>query len=319
MRVIAWLVPVLLFACDDADPAVVDAGPPAPDAAAPDTSAEPEPYAPCDPAARVGGFSVSLEEGYTAVGGFVRDAVLPSDVWTVLATEGDCHLRVGPVLHCEPGCGAGETCAGAGGCVPYPRNQSVGTVRIEGLAAPVEMEPSAVGSYNFVGDLPHPGVAQGATVHLLAAGGDQPAFELTAQGVAPLEAPGDPVPASADRPVALRWTRPAAPGPARVQVRLDIAHHGGTLAEIECDVADTGALDIPASLVAGLFERGVAGFPAVTLTRRTVDSTATAAGCVELVVASAVTLDVAIDGLRSCSFDEDCPDGESCAPELVCR
>ncbi len=298
-----------------ADGAVVDAGPG--DAAAPDAGAPA--LAPCPEAERVGGFTVALDEGFTAVSGFVRDGVLPSDVWTVEASAGDCQLRVGPVLQCDEDCGANRTCAGERGCIDYPRNRSVGTVRITGLAAPVAMEPSAIGSYNFLGDLPHPGFTEGAHLELRAGGGDFSAFTLDGRGIAALEVPEGDVAASPDEPLALRWTPPAAPGPARVLVEVDIAHHGGTLAEIVCDAPDTGALDIPASLVGGLFARGVAGFPAVTLTRRTVDSARIAPGCVDFTVASVVVRDLVIDGVRSCNFDEDCPGGGTCAPERVCR
>jgi hypothetical protein len=315
----AWVL--LLAGCGSsgggeaaADAAVADAV--VADAA---TDAAVDASGPCPAAERVGGFTVALDEGFTAVSGFVRDAVLPSDVWTVEAEAGDCRLRVGPVLQCDEACGADRTCAGERGCIDYPRNRSVGTVEITGLAAPVAMEPSAVGSYNFVGDLPHPGFTEGAAIHLEAAGGDFAPFALDGRGIAALEVPEGEVPASADRPLALRWTPPATPGPARVQVTVDIAHHGGTLAEIECDAPDTGALDIPASLVGQLIARGVAGFPAVTLTRRTVDSARIAPGCVDFTVASVVVRDVVIDGVRSCNFDEDCPDGQACAPELVCR
>jgi hypothetical protein len=301
------------------DGAAADA---APADAAPDAGPSPDAGAvggPCPAAERVGGFTVALDEGFTSVSGFVRDAVLPSDVWAIEAEEGDCRLRVGPALRCDEACGAERTCAGERGCVDYPRNRSVGAVTVAGLAAPVAMEPSAVGAYNFLGDLPHPGFAEGAPLRLEAAGGDYAAFALEATGIAALEAPEGEVAASADRPIALRWTPPASPGPARVQVKVDIAHHGGTLAEIECDAADTGALDIPASLVGRLFAHGVAGFPAVTLTRRTVDSARIAPGCVDFTVASVVVRDVVIDGVRSCNFDEDCPDGQTCAPALVCR
>ncbi|MEZ4471162.1 MAG: hypothetical protein R3F60_10255 [bacterium] len=50
------------------------------------------------------------------------------------------------------------------------------------------------------------------------------------------------------------------------------------------------------------------------LTRRTVDAVDTAVGCVDFEVRSAAVLDVAIPGLISCSFDEDCPPGRSVGP-----
>ena len=84
------------------------------------------------------------------------------------------------------------------------------------------------------------------------------------------------------------WTPPPSGGAARIFMSMDIAHHGGGAARIECDVPDTGSATIPAGLINQLLDRGSAGFPKLTLTRRTVDSVTIAPGCVDFLVSSSV-------------------------------
>ncbi len=67
-----------------------------------------------------------------------------------------------------------------------------------------------------------------------------------------------------------------------------------------------------------MIDQGFSGFPTVVLTRRSGEAVDTAVGCVELAVQSVGVLDVAIDGLTSCSDDMDCPDGQRCQVDLTC-
>jgi hypothetical protein len=83
-------------------------------------------------------------------------------------------------------------------------------------------------------------------------------------------------------------------------------------------VEDDGELVIAADLVTQLVDRGVAGFPTVTVTRRSVDSTMIAPGCVELEIGAQVIREVAIPGLSSCSNERPCPDGQTCQSDLTC-
>ena len=75
---------------------------------------------------------------------------------------------------------------------------------------------------------------------------------VVATAVAPLER---------GKPIALAWTAPTMPGVARMEIKVDISHHGGAKGKIECDVADTGAVMIPSDLATKLIDLGVAGFP----------------------------------------------------------
>lgn len=297
------------------DPAA-DAGPDATPDAGP---IEEVLYAPCAHGTRVGGFTTSLEDGYTAVQGQVLNGTNPGSVEVEQAAEGACRLWVPPSLFCDPACEVGTTC-GAGGCVALPTAVDVGQVDVAGLLDPVTMRGSApVHFYSNRGTLRHPGFVEGAPITLSAAGADPVvAFSLSGQGVLPLVPEGTEVALAAGSPVSLRWGSPAAGTAARVRIDLNIANHGGTPARIECVVPDTGAFDLPVGLTDQLLALGASGFPRVVLVRETVDSLVTAVGCVDFRVQSAAVLDVEIPGLISCSFDEDCPEGQICRPDLTC-
>lgn len=282
-------------------------------------------YSPCSDATGVGSFVVrAVEEDGTDrpprihVSGSVRDGVVPMDVWEPLAEAGDCRLMVGPSFFCDPICGSSEACAAGGSCIAYPRSRSVGDVQIAGLAAEVSMSPSASNYYEPLAVVPYPGFGEGADIQLDAQGGDYAAFTLFGQGVRALSLADGEITVAREQPVNLRWAAQDAPGSARIHVELDVAHHGGTLARIECEAADTGALDVPAALVTQLLDRGVAGFPAVLVSRRTVDSIAIAPGCVEFVVSSEVARQVTVPGVVSCSAVYPCPDGQTCQVDLTC-
>ncbi len=316
---------VAVPACDDggdassdaarvADATVADA---APGDAEVDRGAE-RGYAPCPYESRVGAFKVALEAGFTSVQGQVADGVVPLRVPDVTASDGPCRLLQPPVFSCEPACEVGSTC-GADGCVPNPGNVSVGVVTVSGLTAAVEMEARApVFFYTHRGELPHPAFSEGDLIELRAAGDAVEAFALGGSGVALLEVAGDAVALRRGEPTRLTWSAGENPE-AALHIELNIANHGGTPAWIECDVPDSGLFAIPASLGDQLLDLGFSGFPSIALTRRTADSTTTGLGCVELTVESAVVLDVAIDGLVSCSGDEDCPRGQTCQADLTCE
>ena len=93
---------------------------------------------PCALADRVGGFSVAMEEIYTAFSGSVADGVVPVTVLEQVGGEGDCVLLRRNNPFCDPPCSPGQTCDFDGSCIPYPVNQDVGTVSVSGLAQAVE-------------------------------------------------------------------------------------------------------------------------------------------------------------------------------------
>lgn len=314
-----WLTPVALSGACGADESTGDPAP------TPTPSPSPTPsgdgtYAPCAADERVGTFALELADGFTAFEGRVTNAVVPANVRAVTATEGQCQLLQGRNLFCDPACGAGQTCGEDGACIAFPTAQSVGALTVTGLPVALTMMPSAVNFYsNGATTIPHPGFARGTAIGLSATGGTLPAFALGGEGVAALELDAADITIQRGSPVSLRWTASATSAAVRLRFVLDLAHHGGISASIDCDgIADTGRFDIPAALTAQLLDIGVAGFPTLSASRRSADSTTLSAGCVELDVVSKVDRVVVIPGLESCSQDEDCTGGETCQPDLTC-
>jgi len=99
-------------------------------------------------------------------------------------------------------------------------------------------------------------------------------------------------------------------------VKLDVSHHGGSKGEIDCDVADTGELEVAASLVTELLGLGLAGFPTINL-NRVAEGADAANPNVTLVLSSDVTR--AVDtGVVSCLDDNACAKGETCQKNGIC-
>jgi hypothetical protein len=226
---------------------------------------------------------------------------------------------------CATACTNGQICGTAGTCIAEPTGQDVGTVSVTGLgpthmlmANPVNRTYDlSITKSNFP-QVPYPPFAPGAEVRLSAAGGAYSPFTLTGRGITPMQFSGTGVNVRRDNPVAITWTTPPQPEAARVLLEMDIAHHGGIAARIECDLADTGSVTIPATLITQLIERGTAGFPVITLTRLTLTSTTIQPGCVEFAVASPLEQDITVEGVTSCSGDRPCPDNRECGPDLKC-
>ncbi|HTV18253.1 MAG TPA: hypothetical protein VMG12_06270 [Polyangiaceae bacterium] len=282
------------------------------------------PYEPCAVDAQVGRFEIELGDGFTRVGGEVSDAVLGSRVPAEVDAQGDCRLLQAVVTTCAPACPvASEACSPAGTCVALPRKRDVGTVTVRGLAVPLEMQPNAATrSYANPAQpmLPNPGFVPGADLRIASAGGDYAPFELRGWGISPLVLSGDVIDVRRGQPVRLGWAAPGEAGPARVNVELNINFHGSNSAWIECDFPDTGMGEIAASLVDGLFARGLSGNPTLTATRRSATSVEIEPGCVEMLVFSEVSTPVQVEGVVTCRTSSECPPPQMCLPvELFCQ
>jgi hypothetical protein len=274
--------------------------------------------------ALIGGFAVRLlgEVSATQVGGKVFDGPFPSGwSWRLVEERSGCQLRRTYVPFCDPGCGSEAACVADGSCVRYPAAQSLGKVRVAGLGTG-EFEMEAIGGdYQPSADvrLPFPPCREGGIVRVQTGGGAYGVFAVEGKCIAPLELAGTgPIPIVADQPIALRWTA-AQPSLARINVTLDISHHGGKKGEITCDVADTGALEIPASLISGLIALGAAGFPTIAVTRMATSSVGIVPGRVGLAVSSMVERAVLVPGVTSCNDADACPAGKTCQPDRTCR
>jgi hypothetical protein len=300
-------------------------------------------YKPCDLAARLGGFSVQLvrNEGstpFTDVTGAVKGAVDPTAVWREMAKEGDCRMMIGPAP-CSVACASGKVCGGASTCVDEPLTQDVGTVTVSGLGSPLtlmQLEPPAPPVYTLQKQdatalqSRYPPFAPEAEVGIKTSGGKYPAISLAGRGIEPLEFAGRGLKVAHNQPLPITWTASAKNRSARIHIKLDIAHHGGISARIECDVADTGSTTISAALINKLMDQGVAGLPGIALTRQTVDSTTVPGGCVDFTVASEEAREIEVEGVISCTTTDAtcppdemgckaCPAGKTCGRDFQCK
>jgi hypothetical protein len=279
----------------------------------------------------LGGFKVNLSradaitssQGFTTVHGSVYESARPPiGAWNTEDEQSGCVLLTPRPLLCSPACGAGQTCVEDDSgvhCVMLSRSTSAGTLRITGLAtvdgpAELRVEPTVTTSsvsYQSA-TLPENALAEGAEVRIEASGGTFEPFELRATGIATLEVADAEFPLERGSSASLRWTPPAEPEIGRIQITLDISHHGGLKGQIECNVADTGSFEIPADMVTALIDLGVAGYPTIGITRLARGTTDVARGTVELVVYSGTERPVTIPGLVSCMGPADCAEGQTC-------
>lgn len=288
---------------------------------------------PGDPNVLVGGFQVTLSApagerpGATTVVGRVNDGPTPATVvYEQAAAAGACTLFTPRVPFCETPCGGSAACVEDDTCQAYPKARNAGDVKVTGLhtadgATELTISPIASNYQLPAGvTLAYPPCSEGEAIKLEASGGDTGAFTLESKGIAPLELSTDAIPLAKDTAVHLTWTAPGQSGVAKISVKLDISHHGGSKGMITCEAADSGALEIPATLATKLLDLGVAGFPTIVVTRSAVGSATISAGRVDLVVSSAVERGVEIEGLHSCNGPDDCPpEKPTCRPDLLCE
>lgn len=290
-------------------------------------------YRPCAAESRVGGFGVLLVENIDAVGppyamlsGRVRDGVDPITYLEAKASAGDCKLVARPI--CAPACARPELCGVGARCVREPLSRSVGTVDVTGLSVAVAGVPAIASQYTKdLSEAPFPPAAPGAPVTLRTSGGDYAPVTLTARGIEPLDFPGAGIVVTRGASLAVAWTPPAAGATGKVDAILNIAYHGGGSAEIECVFDDDGAAEIPAALIDQLIDQGTAGFPILSLNRRSVDSVALAPldppGCIEFAVSAYRERQITVCPqpgvcVISCGVGMPCPDGMACGNDKKC-
>lgn len=286
-----------------------------------------------DPTRLVGAFQVrSLPAaepgtaGSTSVIGKIYDGPTPSQlIWEVKTEEGGCQLLTPRVPFCNEPCGGSAVCVEDDTCQAYPAAHSAGDVTVTGLnlesgAASLVMSPTANNYQPPAGvKLAYPPADEGQVVRVEASGDYFSAFTVEAKGVSPLDLLNETITLDPAQPLPLTWTPPGQAGISTIHVKLDISHHGGTKGMIECNVEDTGSLDLPASLVKQLLDLGVAGFPTIIVTRKSVGSATIPPGRVDLVVSSQIEQAVVIAGLTSCNDDSQCPEGQTCQSDLTCK
>jgi hypothetical protein len=284
-----------------------------------------------DPNKLVGSFQVKLSPASdlgaasTSIVGRINDGPTPiTTLWEKPQVEGDCTLTTPRVPFCTTPCGGSAACVENDTCLAYPAAHSAGSVTVTGLKA---TNGSAPFQLMFLGSnylaptsvaLAYPPFAEGDAITFAAAGDYFPAFSLSRKGIAPLELTSTELSLKSGQPLNLTWAK-GGESSANIHVKLDISHHGGSKGQIECDTADSGSLSIAATLIGKLLNLGVAGFPTVIVTRHSIGSAVIPPGRVELEISSSVEQAVSIDGLTSCTDDENCPDGQACQTDLTCK
>jgi hypothetical protein len=256
----------------------------------------------------------------TTVFGSVKDGPDPSPIaWHVTTEAGDCTLQEPEAPFCATPCGGSAVCTAEDECTPYPKARDVGTVELRGIGDDVlRIEPVA-GKYTPVGGpLPYPPCDDGETVKLQTKPNTYAAFELEAHCITPLDFKDTPA-LEAGHALTLEWAPPSDPDLARIVVAIDISHHGGAKGKIECDTADSGAITIDAELTDRLIELGVAGFPTVSLTRISKSDTTNEPRGITLSVLESVEQPLEIPGLMSCTDNGQCPRGQQCGRDLLCK
>ena len=262
-------------------------------------------YRRCLPDRKVGEFLVELAERHTAVSGSIAESPVPVNVRQLVGQSGGCRLLRRRQLVCDPPCTGGSTCGESGQCQPYPENLHAGSVAIRGLRCQVQMQPDAISRQYWDTALPHPGYSSGAAIELVATGAEVPAFSLVGQGVAAFSLQGAPLRLDRGKPLPVSW-QVADPGPARVQLDLNVDQHGVTPVTLSCEADDTGSFEIPLDLIEQLLAAGVSGYPKLRASRQTVDSVDLPPGCVELIVASVQERSLEVAGHTACRSDADC-------------
>lgn len=254
--------------------------------------------------------------------GSATDGQAPvANTWVKELEADGCTLYTPKPPFCDPRCDVSAVCVSDNECVPYPAPQTLGTIHLGGVGdRDVSMLPIANKYQPPTGTmLPFPPCVEGEEVQLRVEGGAYKSFTVAAACISELTFDG-PVKITRGAPMKLAWSKPGKPDLARIQITVDISHHGGARGKIECDLKDTGSFDVPAALVDRLVELGVSGFPTVVLAR--VSSGGVKSGeqnQVKLVVQEKIERDIAIEGLVSCTEDSDCPAPKTCQTDLQCK
>jgi hypothetical protein len=190
---------------------------------------------------------------------------------------------------------------------------------VRGLGATtIDMEPSPP-AFAYSGPTlqdTYPPCAEGDDIHL-----DTDLFSITGKCITSFELTGPtPIPVMSGQAVNLTWVAPQKAGISRVEIELEISHHGGYKGEIDCDVADTGTFSIPAPLVTGLINLGRSGYPTIKVRRVSSASAANESG-VKVLMPSQVERDVDT-GVISCGGQASppCPAPQMCSNvDAICH
>ena len=281
-------------------------------------------YKACERDKLQGDFVITLADTpdgkFTEIQGTMMDGVDQIRQVKLVKQVGDCRILQPPeAFMCTPQCDFGNQQCTPTGCTPKPRLKDVGMMSVTGLKTGTNQLRNIDAVYSNTGDLPFPAFDEGADLTLQATGnGGWGPFTLKGWGIAPLNVPTAPVTVQMGQPVTLTWTAPSKPGPTRVLIDFSINRHGLIDSWLECTVPDTGSFTVTAEMTTELFKSGVSGFPSVSFTRQSGDTTTVMSGCTQLLVRSPVSRDLNVPGIVSCSDDRPCPNNRMCRADLTC-
>jgi hypothetical protein len=250
------------------------------------------------------------------IGQFYNGPQPPAQVLKLDSEEAGCQLLVPKNPFCMGGC-MGGICVDENTCVRQPELIGVGTAYVTGFKGgelTLMQPPPPVITYQPTPTLPARACDEAVPIEVRT---DK--FTIQGKCVAALEVTAkvdEKIPIKSGMPLQILWTAGQA-GVSRMEIHLDIAHHGGKKGEINCDVPDTGSFEIPATLITKLVSLGLAGFPTIDLRRVNTTVAANEPG-IRLLVASDVSRDVDT-GVRSCMDDTGCPTGQTCQRDLTCK
>lgn len=264
-----------------------------------------------------GNFTVELhpEDKYAVIGGQIFEAPQPSATPLDVAQEqSGCKLLIPRAVSCTPECATTSVCTGNNQCTPKPNPVSLGTVHVEGLGGrAIDMEAQKP-AYAYAGPTladTYPPCKEGDDIKLTS-----DLLSINGKCIATLDLLGPtPLAIRSGQAADLSWTPPGKTNISRIQIRLEISHHGGYKGEIDCDVPDSGSFSIPEPLVTALIARGIGGYPTIKVTRSSSAAASNQPG-VKLVMPSLV--ERAVDhGVQSCGGQDapPCPSGQTCNQE----
>ena len=221
--------------------------------------------------------------------------------------QSGCELLT-PVT-CDPACPITSYCSNAGQCVVKPNPVSAGTLTVSGLAGITDPLDPTGPLYAYSGPTlqqPYPPCAEGSSFSI-----QSDKLTVSSKCIAPFVLTNTlPIPVKSGMATHLTWTPPAAGATSRVQISLEISHHGGYKGQIDCEVPDTGSFDMPEPLITALIALGRAGYPSIDV-QRIATGAAPNEPNAHLNAVSGVLVDVDT-GVVSCMASTDCPTGMTC-------
>ena len=257
----------------------------------------------------VGTFAVTVDSttASTSILGKIYSAPYPTDlIETPLQQNGECAVFAFGREFCTDACTTTQVCTARDTCTDVPSLVSVGTVRVSGIGSSELTLSAPNNSYQYADVIAYPGFDEGATISLSASGSYFDPFQISTQGVAPIQLSQTSYSIGPGRQLALAWTPGSAAVGAQITVLLNISKHGGSRGYLKCLVPDRGSLTIPAEQVSALIGLGVAGYPSLEVIRSKQGRAPVPTGDVVLDVSALAKPGLAVDGYCSCFNDTDC-------------